>query len=556
MGFQYPLSSHALVANFIIDIRDPDYPSIALFHKIEKHPMQGDIPCPLLGIFEEGKTTALAAAVKTISESTGMHAPKDLSLHLSGSPFVSRDETLGLDLTVYTFSWFLKADQDNPPIKDARAKDGKTFHFGIYRLKVNWKTPRDILARSNPHTFVSTVTNNLWRVWLGDGSIFPLWTSTTMHKAHAVEMLSICLENLRQDKTSGARKLADCSLRYLLELSRAMFQGPTKLEIVNSPIARWKMICMVTWHLIENGRVGMNAATRTALLQCLNFIKPHMGDPTAILERIEIYTKIWKSNALRISEQFAEYIEQNIPQLSPEPAKLHPESGYKDRFNFNRGKRTVRIMTNSSGSNLRGILAALRKCDDVHFEIRILESRPLCEGASLGTRLIEEATREGTIGRLEIIVASDASAAILARGVNFLIIGADKISTDGDVYNKIGSLPAVLSAKAISDEDPKNNMQIIVLAGTEKVMLPSRTQSFVDENNCPHEIIQGWRKEEQDIGILFNSSRTRIMNKYFEWVPSKYINIYVSEHGVTDKRIIKEQSRFIQNLHTEIFNGI
>lgn len=85
------------------------------------------------------------------------------------------------------------------------------------------------------------------------------------------------------------------------------------------------------------------------------------------------------------------------------------------------------------------------------LELRILESRPLFEGASLASSLLSQFKSQFPQGtkNLEVKIYTDASAAHAATGVDLVLLGADRISSTKGVSNKTGSLPAVLSAKHI-----------------------------------------------------------------------------------------------------------
>jgi translation initiation factor 2B subunit (eIF-2B alpha/beta/delta family) len=73
---------------------------------------------------------------------------------------------------------------------------------------------------------------------------------------------------------------------------------------------------------------------------------------------------------------------------------------------------------------------------------------------------------------LQLTVYTDASAALASKEVDFVLLGADRISDSGSVSNKTGSLPAVLSARHVCPV-----AKVLVLSELEKVAAPSRTKS-------------------------------------------------------------------------------
>ncbi|KAG4432717.1 hypothetical protein IFR05_011795 [Cadophora sp. M221] len=78
---------------------------------------------------------------------------------------------------------------------------------------------------------------------------------------------------------------------------------------------------------------------------------------------------------------------------------------------------------------------------------------------------------ESESNRLEITIATDVSVALMAKDVDFVLLGTDRINEGGDVSNKTGSYPAVLCAQALSYISPVT-VKVVVLSGIEKVAKP------------------------------------------------------------------------------------
>ena len=119
------------------------------------------------------------------------------------------------------------------------------------------------------------------------------------------------------------------------------------------------------------------------------------------------------------------------------------------------------------------------------------------------------------------------AAAVLASstpsGVDILLLGADRIASNGATSNKTGTLPAVLSARfvtsrlsssaslspsssspsasnaGINPENPpdiqqqQHTVKVLVLGDTEKIAPPGRPEEHVVEDNDAGQVISGWK---------------------------------------------------------------
>ena len=190
------------------------------------------------------------------------------------------------------------------------------------------------------------------------------------------------------------------------------------------------------------------------------------------------------------------------------------------------------ILTLSSSSTISSTLLDAATLFGVPLDLRILESRPNCEGVSLAKKLMQSSLTKGEGDqKLRITLYTDASAAVAAAdeaGVGAIILGADRINANGDVSNKTGSLPAVLSARYASP-----GVKVVVLSDTEKVAGPGAPEEHVVEDNDPREVTGAWDhlglKEGRE--FLASQESVRVRNVYFEWVPADLIDAYVTEKG-------------------------
>jgi translation initiation factor 2B subunit (eIF-2B alpha/beta/delta family) len=207
---------------------------------------------------------------------------------------------------------------------------------------------------------------------------------------------------------------------------------------------------------------------------------------------------------------------------------------------------------------------------DLCLKICVLESRPRCEGATFASQLIskistkpleEQQAGHKHLGQdtlwdqnqsnqnIKLVVAPDSHVCNLARNIDIVLIGADRISASGDVSNKMGSYAAVLCTKHISP-----SAKVIVLSETDKIARSGSTEEHTPENNDPSEVISAWDDETQQHIKSLDRNQFAVENIYFEWVPASCIDIYLTEQGVLDRAKIREISAHKEQLEWEFFD--
>lgn len=142
------------------------------------------------------------------------------------------------------------------------------------------------------------------------------------------------------------------------------------------------------------------------------------------------------------------------------------------------------------------------------------ETRPLLQGARLTAwELVEEG--------IPVTVICDSSAGLVMRkhGVTKVIVGADRIASNGDTANKIGTYSLAILAK-------EHRIPFYVAAPT----------STIDLNIKSGEEIPIEYRDEKEI-IYFNNKRivaegAGILNPAFDVTPAKYISAIITEKGL------------------------
>ena len=325
------------------------------------------------------------------------------------------------------------------------------------------------------------------------------------------------VQELKHDFTNGARVLATRAVACMRDALPQSDCAKTQTELGND-------IAQAGYHL---------AAAR-----------PSMGAPitSAILAALDAIWEDWQSPA-----------DSSMP--APEPLARRARSVLDEqlerRLHSSRtlaagfahwvcalpvnADRTVRLLTLSSSSTLHESLVAAvvalghrrraQPCND-KVEIRILESRPACEGADFAAKLLKEESVR-SLENCKITVGPESHLCMLADNIDALLVGADRVSEHGDVSNKTGSLAAAICTRVICP-----TASIVVLSETDKIAKPAGVDEHVVESGDPAEVSAAWQKSTSTfLDVQCEAQRCSVRNVYFEWVPSSYVDLYLTEVG-------------------------
>jgi translation initiation factor 2B subunit (eIF-2B alpha/beta/delta family) len=323
---------------------------------------------------------------------------------------------------------------------------------------------------------------------------------------------------LKDDHDNGASVLATKALEALMDLTA---------EIHNPFIAQdlWESICQCGWEL-KNARPSMDAAIGGALIMALSHVRTKWDAE---------FGPNWPTGGCRGTTMKNAAIAA-IKEIR-DTRKKALECLTTEFTTWMRGKcedltgRSIRILTLSYSSSMKAcLLAALQNLPKLNIELRIMESRPRFEGVSLSLALFKDIDQKDR-HRLSIQVESDASVAMLARDLDIVLLGADRISRSGCVSNKIGSLAAVLCAKALSP-----TAKVVVVSESDKIVLDTNLQNHAEEANDNSEIRvawgKNWERSEKELQLENGRGELLTRNVYFETVEGRYIDEYICERGI------------------------
>ncbi|KAL9617275.1 MAG: hypothetical protein Q9160_007902, partial [Pyrenula sp. 1 TL-2023] len=508
---------------------------------------------PISGSIDETDASPLAAAIRELREETFLATPADLKLSLRGHSFSISDPSIGRQWTVYPFSWILKPASEQ--------KISIDWEHSTWE----WIELERILSGSMESECVPRLSESLRRVYIGPNSL-ALTTPRVAFNLHASEVLRSTLHDLQTDHTNGAKVLATKAGTAVAKLAtecKILPSEPSRLDLE----AWFRILRMASWLLITNGRPSMNSAITTCILGLLSLILPIISSPpqsptTKISETIQSALSSRSSTSDRIASSFSEYLNSTVQRLSSSiPQPQASASGSQPL--------TLNILTLSSSSTLLHSLAHFLshltpQTSNLNLHLSILESRPLFEGLSLATSLPYSPN-------LSITLAPDSSIALLARNTDLVLLGADRISASGDVSNKTGSYAAACVTKAVGKE-MEREVRVVVVSESEKVAKPDERNDEGEEDNGPEDVVGAWRRSgfgggevegaEDEEGIVRigggsagegEGRKIKVKNVYFEWVPAKYIDAYVTEKGIMGTDDIRETAIKMGELEKEMF---
>ncbi|WP_440060086.1 S-methyl-5-thioribose-1-phosphate isomerase [Thermogladius sp. 4427co] len=147
--------------------------------------------------------------------------------------------------------------------------------------------------------------------------------------------------------------------------------------------------------------------------------------------------------------------------------------------------------------------------------IRVIatETRPLLQGARL---TVWELVKEGI--PVTLITDNMAGYVIRRKLVDLVIVGADRITRDGYVVNKIGTYMIALAAK-------RNNIPFYVAAPTSTIDLSSRIEDVIIEERNPMEV-------KTVMGRLITLENVNALNYAFDITDPDLVTAIITEKGV------------------------
>ncbi|RAK23106.1 methylthioribose-1-phosphate isomerase [Anoxybacillus vitaminiphilus] len=156
----------------------------------------------------------------------------------------------------------------------------------------------------------------------------------------------------------------------------------------------------------------------------------------------------------------------------------------------------------------------LAKEKGIELKVFASETRPVLQGARLTTWELMKAGVDVTL-----ITDNMAAQTILTKGINAVIVGADRIAANGDTANKIGTFGLALLAKAF-------NIPFYVAAPLSTIDLKTNTGADIpiEERNADEVThISGTRIAPEGV---------KVYNPAFDVTPNELITAIITEKGI------------------------
>jgi len=337
--------------------------------------------------------------------------------------------------------------------------------------------------------------------------------------------LDNAVHDLRKDTTSSAHHLADAALTRLGHFAQmAATIAITRVEF-------WTLMVRAAKKL-SAARPSMSAAVTACLLRALDRIVDrwteeqvdHPEETTALADiTVEVIGDIFKERqetVTRLAETFTLWLKKHCGA-------------------------NVRIITLSNSSTIRSaLLHALAALPDVTFRLTMAASQLRCEGADFAAQLYAAVSDHN---RLHITITPDRAVGEAIKDVDLVLLGADRITSTGDVCNKMGSIPAAICANI-----RRKKTSVVVLSDADKIAAPA-SKKGPPEQHPAHRL--RWASASDTTDHSEGKENVEVFGECFECVSAKLVDVYVTELGVLDVDCVGRLANEVKDLKESIFGS-
>lgn len=142
------------------------------------------------------------------------------------------------------------------------------------------------------------------------------------------------------------------------------------------------------------------------------------------------------------------------------------------------------------------------------------ETRPLLQGARLTAWELQQA------GVPVTLITDNMAATVMAQGrVQGVIVGADRVTANGDFANKIGTLGVAILAKEFGIP-----FYVAVPSSSIDLSMPSGEHIPIEERK-PEEVTEGFGRRTAPLGV-------NVYNPAFDVTPHRYVTAFITERGL------------------------
>jgi methylthioribose-1-phosphate isomerase len=244
--------------------------------------------------------------------------------------------------------------------------------------------------------------------------------------------------------------------------------------------------------------------------------------PTAVnlfwaLDRIQSKAKLLVEQKFSVPEIKERLLEE--AKLILQEDKLMCRKIGENGLRLLKGKKSILTHCNAGGLATSGLGTALAPIYISAEKGRLIhvfadETRPLLQGARITAFELQKS------GIPITLICDNMAATVMARGlVEAVIVGADRISANGDTANKIGTYGVAVLAKA-----HKIPFYVAAPASTFNMAIKSGKEIPIEERSS-WEITNGFGKQTAPDNI-------KVFNPAFDVTPNKFITAFITDKGV------------------------
>jgi methylthioribose-1-phosphate isomerase len=297
------------------------------------------------------------------------------------------------------------------------------------------------------------------------------------------------------------------------------YQAIKNLKVRGAPligIVAAYSIVICAYHLSKKNSSAEFIDQLEISLEYLKSSRPTAVNLAWALSRMQmVYTSLCRENPKSI-----------VSALSAEAEKIHREdyescrkiglNGLKilpDKANILTHCNTGSLATGGWGTALGVVYAAKEKDLDIH--VYVDETRPLGQGARLTLWELMQ-------NKVPCTLITDSMAASLMqdRKIDLVIFGADRITRNGDVANKIGSYALAVLAKA-----HKIPCYAAAPVSTFDLSLQSGDKIPIEQRDA-QEILQFYKYDRNIFKII------KVYNPAFDVTPGRFLTGIITERGI------------------------
>lgn len=270
------------------------------------------------------------------------------------------------------------------------------------------------------------------------------------------------------------------------------------------------------------GAERLNTETRSEFIRTLDSIIEVMlrTRPTAVNIRwaMERLKRLMNSESDKDVRELKEILKREAIKILEEDVEvnrsigIHGVSLIKEGINILTHCNAGALATGGYGTVTAPMFIAKEK--GIRFHVYVDETRPVLQGARLTTLELLEAGIDCTL------ITDNSAGTLMKKGlVDLIIVGADRVTRDGDVANKIGTYSLAVLAK-------ENNVPFYVAAPLSSIDFSINSGDDIPIEERPEEEVT------TIMGVRIAPEGVRAKNMAFDVTPARYITGIITEKGI------------------------